>query len=149
MKEKKKIGKPISREGIFKLMVTLTFLVSGAFVIKNLLGGDMQGTIIDGAILAVFTLVILLMKALKVKSDTQHLVVASSIIVLVFVIGLTTGTYYSEDFCLYLAVIGLTGLYLKPAYAWVQLVLSDIFLVIQFEIFFNFPCECSVEPWIT
>lgn len=132
MKEKKKIGKPISREGIFKLMVTLTFLVSGAFIVKNLLGGDMQGTIIDGAILAVFTLVILLMKALKVKPDTQHLVVASSIIVLVFVIGLTTGTYYSEDFCLYLAVIGLTGLYLKPAYAWVQLILSDIFLVIQF-----------------
>lgn len=132
MKLKKKTGKPLSREGIFKLMVTLTFLVTAAFVVKNLLGGDIQGTIVDGAILAVFAVVLLVMKVLKVKADTQRMVVSSSIIGLVFVIGLTTGTYYSEDFCLYLAVIGLTGLYLKPAYAWVQLVLADIFLVIQF-----------------
>ena len=130
--KQKKASKPLSREGIFKLMVTLTFLVSAAFVIKNLLGGDMQGTIIDGAVLAAFTVALLVMKALKVKADTQRMVVSSSIIVLVFIIGLTTGTYYSEDFCLYLAVIGLTGLYLKPSYAWIQLVLSDIFLVIQF-----------------
>ena len=132
MKEKKKTGKPLSREGIFKLMVTLTFLVSAAFVVKNLLGGDMQGTIIDGAVLAVFTIALIVMKVLKVKPETQRMVVASSIIVLVFIISLTTGTYYSEDFCLFLAVIGLTGLYLKPSYAWVQLVLSDIFLIILF-----------------
>ena len=128
----KKTSKPLSREGIFKLMVVLTFLVSAAFVVKNLLGGDIQGTIIDGAILLLFAIVLIVMKALKVKPDTQRMVVASSIIVLVFVIGLTTGTYYSEDFCLYLAVIGLTGLYLKPSYAWIQLVLSDVFLAIQF-----------------
>ena len=134
MKEKKKNSKPLSREGIFRLMVTLTFLVSGAFVVKNLLGGDIQGTMIVGAVLLVFTAVMLIMKALKVKANTQRMVVSSSIIVLVFIIGLTTGTYYSEDFCLYLAVIGLTGLYLKPSYAWVQLILSDIFLAIQFVV---------------
>ena len=132
MKEKKKSGKPLSREGIFKLMVTLTYLVSGAFVVKNLLGGDIQGTLVVGAVLVVFTLAMLVMKALKVKPDTRRMVVASSIIVLVFIISLTTGTYYSEDFCLFLAVIGLTGLYLKPSYAWVQLILSDIFLIILF-----------------
>lgn len=132
METKKKSGKPLSREGIFRLMVTLTFLVSAAFVVKNLLGGDIQGTIIDGAVLGVFTVVLLVMKALKIKPDTQRMVVASSTIVLVFVISLTTGTYYSEDFCLFLAVIGLTGLYLKPSYAWIQLILSDIFLVILF-----------------
>ena len=128
----KKVSKPLSREGIFKLMVTLTFFVSTAFVVKNLLGGDIQGVIIDGAVLAVFAVIIIAMRVMKAKPDTQRLVVASSIICLVFVIGLTTGTYYSEDFCLYLAVMGLTGLYLKPAYAWVQLILSDIFLAIQF-----------------
>ena len=134
MNKKKKVGKPLTRGGIFKLMVTLTYLVSGAFVVKNLLGGDMQGTMVIGGVLVAFTAVLLGMIALKVKYDIQRLVVSASIIVLVFIIGLTTGTYYSEDFCLYLAVIGLTGLYLKPTYAWVQLVLADIFLAIQFVV---------------
>lgn len=132
MNEKVKVNKPLSRGGIFKLMVTLTYLVSGAFIAKNLLGGDMQGTMVIGGVLVGFTAILLGMIALKVKYDIQRLVVSASIIVLVFIIGLTTGNYYSEDFCLYLAVIGLTGLYLKPMYAWVQLVLSDIFLIIQF-----------------
>ena len=36
------------------------------------------------------------------------------------------------DYPLAFALIGLTGLYLKPVYGWIQLVLSDIFLIIQF-----------------
>lgn len=132
MNEKKKTRKPLSKGGIFKLMVALTYLVSGAFVVKNFLGGDMQGVAVVGGVLVAFTAVLVGMILFKVKHDIQRMVVASSIIVLVFIIGLTTGSYYSEDFCLYLAVIGLTGLYLKPSYAWVQLVLSDIFLIIQF-----------------
>lgn len=134
MKEQKQPNQPLSREKIYRITVVLTFLVSSAFILKNLFGGDMQGTIIDSAVLAVFSLALLVMRALKVKKDTKRLVVSSSIIVLVFIIGLTTGSYYSEDFCLYLAVIGLTGLYLKPVYAWVQIVLSDIFLIIQYAV---------------
>lgn len=134
MNEKNKVRKPLSHNGIYRLMVALTYLVSSAFLIKNVLGGDMGGAGIVGGVLVVFSVVLGGMIAMKVKPEVKHVVVASSLIVLVFIISLTTGTYYSEDFCLYLAVIGLTGLYLKPAYAWVQLVLSDIFLVIQFVV---------------
>ncbi|MBR3867367.1 MAG: hypothetical protein IKM54_06210 [Butyricicoccus sp.] len=132
MNEKAKVRNPLSHTGIYRLMVTLTYLVSGAFMVKNLLGGDITGAIVVGGVLAVLTAVLGIMIGLKVKPGIRHAVVASSLIVVVFIIGLTTGTYYSEDFCLYLAVIGLTGLYLKPVYGWVQLVLSDIFLIIQF-----------------
>lgn len=134
MNEKNKVRKPLSHNGIYKLMVTLTYLVSAAFIIKNILGGDMAGAGIVCGVLVGFSAILGTMIALKVKPELRHVVVASSLIVLVFIISLTTGTYYSEDFCLYLAVIGLTGLYLKPMYAWVQLVLSDIFLVIQFVV---------------
>lgn len=134
MKEKTKVRKPLSHDGIYRLMVILTYAVSAAFVIKNILGGDMGGAGVVGGVLAGFTAILGGMILLKVKKEIRHVVVASSLIVLVFIISLTTGSYYSEDFCLYLAVIGLTGLYLKPMYAWVQLVLSDIFLIIQFAV---------------
>ncbi len=132
MNERVKARNPLSHNAIYKLMVVLTYLVSIAFVVKNVLGGDMGGAGVVGGVLAGFTLILGGMVVLKVKPDVKHMVVASSLIVLVFIISLTTGSYYSEDFCLYLAVIGLTGLYLKPLYAWVQLVLSDVFLLIQF-----------------
>lgn len=132
MNEKKKVRNPISHNGIYRLMVALTYLVSGAFMVKNILGGDMAGAGVVGGVLLVLTAVLGIMIGLKVKPGVRHAVVASSLIVVVFIIGLTTGTYYSEDFCLYLAVIGLTGLYLKPLYGWIQLVLADIFLIIQF-----------------
>ena len=132
MNEKKKVRNPISHTGIYRLMVALTYAVSGAFLIKNILGGDMAGAGVVGGVLLVLTAALGIMIALKVKPEIRHAIVASSLIVVVFIIGLTTGTYYSEDFCLYLAVIGLTGLYLKPVYGWILLVLADIFLVIQY-----------------
>ncbi|MBR2131902.1 MAG: methyl-accepting chemotaxis protein [Oscillospiraceae bacterium] len=134
MKSESKVHKALSRGQIFKLSVALTYIVSGAFLVKDILGNDMRGALIIGVVLVVFTAILLGMIFLKVKYDTQRLVVSSCLIVLLFVISLTTGTYYSEDFCLYLAVIGLTGLYLKPAYSYVQLVLSDIFLIIQYVV---------------
>ena len=134
MNERKKVRKPLSHTGIYRLMVALTYAVSAAFCIKNLLGGDYAGAGVVGAVLAVFSAALGIMIACKVKPEIRHVVVASSLIVVVFIIGLTTGSYYSEDFCLYLAVIGLTGLYLKPVYGWIQLVLSDIFLIIQFVV---------------
>ena len=134
MNERNKVRNPLSHNAIYRLMIILTYIVSAAFVVKNVLGGDMTGAGIVGGVLVGFSVILGGMIALKVKPEARHVVVASSLIVLVFIISLTTGTYYSEDFCLYLAVIGLTGLFLKPLYAWVQLVLSDIFLVIQFVV---------------
>ena len=134
MKEKKQ-RQPISSENIFKLMIFLAYLVSVLFVVKDLAGKDVKGAIIIGVVLAVFTLTLLAMRLLHIKADTQRLVVASSLIVIVFIVSLTTGNYYSDDFSLYLAVIALNGLYFKKRYSYVQTVMADIFLVVQFMIY--------------
>ncbi len=134
MNEKKTVQKTLSHTSIYRLMVALTYLVSAVFLVKNLIVGDSSGAVVIGGVLAVFSAVLGIMIAGKVKPESRRAVVASSLIGVVFLIGLTTGTYYSEDFCLYLAVIGLTGLYLKPLYGWIQLALSDIFLIIQFVV---------------
>ena len=134
MKEKKH-RQPITAEKIFKLMIFLAYLVSVLFVVKDLAGNDVKGAVIIGAVLAVFTVTLLVMRLLHVKADKQRLVVASSLVVIVFIVSLTTGSYYSDDYSLYLAVIALNGLYFKKSYSYVQTVMADIFLVVQFIIY--------------
>ena len=131
----KKQRQPISAENIFRLMIFLAYLVSILFVVKDLAGNDVKGAIIIGVILVVFTLTLLAMRLFGVKADAQRLVVASSLVVIVFIVSLTTGSYYSDDFSLYLAVIALNGLYFKKSYTYVQLVMADIFLAVQFMIY--------------
>ena len=132
---KTKRRQPISSAKIFKLMIFLAYLVSALFFVKDILGGDISGACIIGAVLGVFTLALVVMRLLKVKPDIQRLVVASSLIVIVFIVSLTTGSYYSDDYSLYLAVIALNGLYFKKKYSYVQMAMADIFLVIQFVVY--------------
>lgn len=134
MKERKR-RQPISSENIYKLMIFLAYFVSALFFVKDMAGGDTKGAIIIGIVLGVFTLALVVMRLLHIKPDTQRLVVASSLVVIVFIVSLTTGSYYSDDYSLYLAVIALNGLYFKKRYSYVQLVMADIFLVVQFIIY--------------
>lgn len=53
---------------------------------------------------------------------------------LVFCVSVNSGSYYSDDFPLYLAVIGISGLYLVPKYTLVQMVLIDILLIVSYII---------------
>lgn len=131
----RKRRQPITAEKIFRLMIFLAYLVSALFVVKDLAGNDVKGAVIIGAVLCVFTVTLLAMRLMHVKADVQRLVVASSLVVIVFIVSLTTGSYYSDDYSLYLAVIALNGLYFKKSYSYVQMVMADIFLVIQFMVY--------------
>lgn len=124
--------KPISKKTIFKVMLYATYIVAGAIFIKNIIAGSVQGMLVVGIALLVFTVMLLVMKGRNVAVEKQQAAVSMSLVFLVFIISLFSGEAYSDDFLLYLAVIGLTGMYLRPRYTAIQAVLCDILLAIQY-----------------
>lgn len=135
MNEAQKVTKkPISKDTIFKVMLYVTYIVAAVFLLKNILGKSLSGVVAIGISLAVFTAILLIMRSNHAKIENQQFVVSMSLVVLVFIISLNSGAYYSDDFPLYLAVIGLTGLYLRPRYTLIQGILADILLVLQYVI---------------
>ena len=135
MNQTDKVDKqPISREKIFKIMLYVTYIVAAIFLLKNLIGGTISGAVAVGMILAIFTIVVLLMQWLHVKKETKQFVVSVSLLLVIFIISLFSGDHYSDDFPLYLIVLGMAGLYLNPRYTMIQSVIATILLVLQFLI---------------
>lgn len=132
--EKKKNKAPITQEMIFKFMFFITIAVSAIFLLKNLLGGAMAESIMIGTTVGVFGLVFFVLHLRKAKENTKQFMLAVSLMVLIFVIALNSGAYYSDDFIMFLAVMALTGLYLEPKYTIVQLILATIFLIVMYVI---------------
>ena len=131
---KKTTKSPMSEKGIYKNMMIAVLSVASLFFVKIILSKAWSGAIVIGVCLAVFSLLTVVMKKRNVKSETQQLVICLSIILLVFCISLNSGSYYSDDFPLYLAVIALSGLYLVPKYTLIQAALIDILLMAAYFI---------------
>lgn len=123
---------PISKDAIFKTMLYVTYIVAAAFLMKNILGKTLLGAVVIGVSLLVFTIMLVIMKKAHVRIESQQFAVSMCLLLLVFVISLNSGDYYSDDFPLYLAVIGLTGMYLRPKYTLIQMILADVLLIIQY-----------------
>lgn len=135
MEEKRNtIKKPTSESTIFRYMMIAIFTVASVFFLKNLISKAWQSAIVIGICLLIFTIVVICMRKMNVDSVKQQFVLCISIVFLVFVISLNSGSFYSDDFPLYLAVIALSGLYLVPKYALVQIVLIDILLAVAYVI---------------
>lgn len=135
MNEKQKaIKEPISKDKIFKTMLYVTYIVAAVFLLKNIITKSIVGASAVGLSLTVFTVILLIMKGQHAKEEKQQFVVCISLVFLVFIISLNSGDYYSDDFPLYLAVIGLTGMYLRPNYTKIQGILASILLVVQYVI---------------
>ncbi len=134
LEKKETIKKPITKDNIFKVMLSATFGVAGVFFIKNLVQKNFIGATVVGGSLLVFGIIVVLMKQFQVKIEHQQLMVSLSLLFLVCIISLNSGESYSDDFLLYLAVVGLTGLYLRPWYTKLQLVIADILLIFQYVI---------------
>lgn len=120
---------PITQEKIFKIMLVVTVAISAVFLFKNILGGAIQEAILIGATIAVFGLVFLILILRKAKESTKQLTISIGMLVLIFVIGVNSGAYYSDDFIMFLAVIALTGLYLEPKYSTIQLIIGTAALI--------------------
>lgn len=133
MEKQKNINKtPASERVIFKNMMLTIFVVAFIFLLKNLIGKTWSGAGVIGICLLIFSVIIFGMKKLKVNHDRQQFVMCICIVFLVFCISINSGSYYSDDFPLYLAVIGISGLYLVPQYTLIQTILIDIILVVSY-----------------
>lgn len=128
------IKKPMSRATIFKIMLYITYGVAGVFLVKNILGGSIGAIIAIAACLLVFTAVLLGMRTMKKEMEQQQYVISVGVVFLVFIISLFSGNFYSDDFGLYIAIIGLSGMYLRPKYTMTQIILSDVLLALQYII---------------
>ena len=124
--------KPVSEQIIFRNMMIAVFSVASIFFLKNLINQAWRGAIVIGICLVVFTIVVLVMKKVNAKQDKQQFAICISVVFVVFCISINSGAYYSDDFPLYLAVIGISGLYLVPKYTLAQMVLIDILLIISY-----------------
>lgn len=126
---------PITQEKIFKIMFTLTIVIAAVFFLKNLLGGAMQSAIFIGGTIVVFGLVFFVLKMLKATENAKRMCISIGMMVLIFVIALNSGDYFSDDFIMFLAVIALTGLYLEPKYSIVQLIIATIALIAMYILY--------------
>lgn len=129
-----KIGKPISEDIMFRIMMIITFSVTAFFVLKNVISKSVPGTVVTTTCLIVFALIIFVMKKMQVDKSKQQFAICICIIFLCFIISLFSGNYYSDDFPLYLAIVGLSGIYLRPNYTIIQVVIIDILLIAQYLI---------------
>ncbi|MBE5866996.1 MAG: hypothetical protein E7292_12475 [Lachnospiraceae bacterium] len=128
----KETRKMMSHETIYKIMQWLPIVVSAAFFVKNLVAGNTTAMITIGLCLAVFGILLIVMKMQNVRLYVREYVLAVALPILVCMISLNSGASYSDDFSLYLAVIALTGMFLEPAFTRAQFILVDICLVIMY-----------------
>ena len=134
MKEKRKSKSPATPEKIYKIMLYMTFGVGGAFFLKNVLGGAIGGAVVVGVCLLVFAGINVVMRKLNVAREKQQLALSLCLVLLVFIISMNSGNYYSDDFPLFLAVIALSGMYLEPRYPIYQGILASILLLVLYAI---------------
>lgn len=128
----KKMKAPMSNKSIYRLMLVLVYIVAPIYLIKNLIGGTASGAITIGICLAVFAIAAGAMHFMKTKEGTKQTVVSLSLVLLVFLISLNSGEHYSDDYCLYVAVMALSGLYFNPKITKVQSFVIPVLLVVQY-----------------
>lgn len=128
----KKMKAPMSNKSIYRLMLVLVYIVAPVYLIKNLVGGTASGAITIGICLAVFAIAATAMHYMKTPEHVKQTIVCMSLVLLVFLISLNSGAYYSDDYCLYIAVLTLSGLYFNCSITKIQAVIIPILLVIQY-----------------
>ncbi len=124
----------ITKDKIYKLMNMITTVVSAGFLVKNVLSQAWVGAVATAVCLAIFLATVFFMRKRNVDADKRHLIVSCSLMVVICIVSLFSGASYSDDFLLYLAAIGLAGLYLRPQYPQTMIGLGDVLLIIQYFI---------------
>lgn len=136
MKEKKiltmtEIATKITKENIYKIMNGITLAVSAVFLIKNVLSSEIIGSIAIGLCLAAYCAALVVMNKIKIPTDTRNLVVSVALMVVISIVSIFSGSSFGDDFILYLAAIGMSGLFLRPQYPQIQLAVADLLLIVQ------------------
>ena len=82
---------PISQEKIFKIMFGVTIVVSSVFLVKNILEKNMTGSILVGASILIFAVILFIMQKKQAQIRAKQLVLAIGLLFLVFIISVNTG----------------------------------------------------------
>lgn len=130
--EKSHTKKPISYETIFKIMRGVTVGAASAFLVINLIKKNIPAVIVIGICLVMFIGSHLVLEKRKVAARSREFALSVSLCFLVFIISLFSGASYSDDFSLFLAIIGMTGLYLEPKFTKIQIVVINILLIVMY-----------------
>lgn len=125
---------PMSPAQIFKITMYLTFAVAALFLVRNLSEGNLTSAVVIAVCIAVFTGVVLILKRLNASQKTLQMALCVLLVLLVFIISANSGDFYSDDFPLFLALIGLTGLYLEPVCTIIQTIAITIALIVLYVI---------------
>ncbi|MBR6697501.1 MAG: hypothetical protein IKL73_04410 [Lachnospiraceae bacterium] len=125
---------PMRQEKIYKFMITMVFVVTVVFLLKNLISTNWLAAVIILVSLLAFTAVIVGMNKMQVAQEKKQLALSIFIVVLIFLISIFSGDYYSDDFPLFLAAIAISGIYLEPLYTKVQGVMATVELILLYII---------------
>ena len=144
---KKKRKEPISEAAVYRIMIGVTFAVAAIFLIKDLLVKDLDGAKIICLMLGGLLVMLLALRFLHVKQDVRSFLVSIALVVVVFVISLNSGEYYSDDYALYLAAFALSGHFLNPRITVVQIVLADVLLCSIDDLYSDHITGEEACPW--
>ncbi|MBQ7775398.1 MAG: hypothetical protein IJ379_05700 [Lachnospiraceae bacterium] len=125
----KKEKAPVTPQVIYKWMLILVFAVAAVFFAKNVISMNVAAMVVIGICLVVFGVAVLTLK--KAREGVKYATVSVMILILIFAISLFSGASYSDDFLLYMAAMGLCGMFLRPRITMVQLVAADVLLIVQ------------------
>ena len=103
--------------------MVMTLIVASAFLVKNILAKSYSGAMAIGICLFIFLVTIFIMRKFKISQYIKQLILSVCLVLLVTFISANSGNFYSDDFPLFLALLGLSGMYLEPAYTVIQSVL--------------------------
>ncbi len=132
----KKIKEPISNEVVYRITLILVAVIAGFFFIKNVIDKNKVAMIVIGSTLAVFAILQIIVNISKNKTIKYATVSVAMMLVIAFV-SLFSGESFTDDFSLFLAAIGLGGMYFKTKFPVIQLILADILLIIM----------CILQPY--
>ena len=123
---------PITHNTIYKIMLWVTMVTSGVFFIKNIIGFNLGGLIAVGSCIVVLVAALFIMKKNHTADIIREFVLSLILVLVIMTISLFSGASYSDDFPLYLALIGMTGMYMEPKFTKAQIIAVDIALIIMY-----------------
>ena len=126
--------KPMTHQTIYKIMVWVTFVVAGAFLAINLFKVNVPGIIAIGGSMLLLAGVLIFMNKVSIRMYTKEFVLSLGLEFIIFAISLFSGESYSDDFPMFLATIGMAGMYMEPRFTKVQIVVADVLLAIMYVI---------------
>ena len=107
-----KTKKMMTNEKIYKITKLVPILVAAVYFVINVIKGQVPAMVAIGACLVVFISLFTIADKKQFTMYKKELMVSLALPTLVFMISLFSGASYSDDFSLYLAVIGISGMFL-------------------------------------